>query len=40
VLESGKVAEEGAHHSLLKAKGQYYSLWKNQFPEMEMMLAN
>jgi ATP-binding cassette, subfamily C, bacteriocin exporter len=39
VLEDGKVAEEGDHHSLLKAKGHYYLLWKNQFPEMEMMLT-
>ena len=31
VLENGKVVEEGSHHSLLKSKSQYYSLWKSQF---------
>jgi ATP-binding cassette, subfamily C, bacteriocin exporter len=39
VLENGKVAEEGDHFSLLKSKGPYYSLWKSQFPEMEMVVS-
>ncbi len=39
VLENGKVVEEGSHHSLLKTKNQYYSLWKSQFPELEATLV-
>ncbi len=38
VLEDGKVVEEGDHHTLLKTKKQYYSLWKSQFPEMDTLL--
>jgi len=31
VLEAGKVAEEGKHEELLRNKGAYYRLWKEQF---------
>src|SRR5260221_6386464 len=31
VLEAGKVAEEGRHEELLRNKGAYYRLWKDQF---------
>jgi ATP-binding cassette subfamily B protein len=31
VLEAGKVAEEGRHEELLRNKGAYYRLWKEQF---------
>lgn len=33
VMEQGKFIEEGTHSELLKKKGKYYSLWKNQIPE-------
>lgn len=32
VLENGCLTEEGTHDELLKKKGQYFHLWKNQFP--------
>ena len=32
VLKGGKIAEEGTHKKLLATKGEYYSLWKYQFP--------
>lgn len=31
ILENGKVVENGNHEHLMKKKGKYYSLWKNQF---------
>ena len=30
VLNHGKIAEQGNHHSLIKARGAYYNLVKNQ----------
>lgn len=34
VLESGKIAEEGTHATLIKNKGRYASLWKSQSREL------
>jgi ATP-binding cassette subfamily B protein len=33
VLERGKVAEQGTHEQLLKEKGLYYALWRQQIAE-------
>ena len=35
VLNSGEIIEEGNHFDLIKAKGEYYNLWKNQEVEVE-----
>ncbi|CAN2049661.1 ATP-binding cassette, subfamily C, bacteriocin exporter [Candidatus Magnetomoraceae bacterium gMMP-1] len=32
VLKEGKVIEQGKHEDLLLTKGEYYNLWKYQFP--------
>jgi len=31
VMDKGKIVEQGKHIDLLKNKGQYYELYKNQF---------
>ncbi|MDD3777673.1 MAG: ABC transporter ATP-binding protein, partial [Actinomycetota bacterium] len=31
VLSHGKIVEKGTHHSLLKAKGIYYQLYRYQY---------
>ena len=33
VLERGKIAESGNHHSLLESKGLYYAMWRQQIGE-------
>jgi len=33
VVKDGKIIEQGSHSELLKQKGHYYSLYKNQFEE-------
>ncbi len=35
VLERGKVAEQGDHHTLLEKKGLYYAMWRQQIGEVE-----
>lgn len=35
VLEEGRLAESGSHETLLKEKGVYYKLWKEQFNQIE-----
>lgn len=35
VLEKGKLVEEGHHQELLKRAGNYYHLWRQQFPMLE-----
>ena len=30
VMNQGRVIEEGSHKQLLKAKGEYYRMWKVQ----------
>ncbi|MFR5267291.1 ABC transporter ATP-binding protein, partial [Clostridium sp.] len=37
VLEKGKVVEEGNHKDLLKSKGYYFNLWKDQLPSKELI---
>lgn len=34
VVKDGKIIEQGKHHSLMQAKGYYYSLYKRQFNDM------
>ncbi len=34
VLEKGKLVEEGNHQELMRHKGIYHNLWKQQFPMM------
>lgn len=36
VLEGGKIAEQGTHKELLKARGQYYELYMRQFKEEQI----
>ena len=33
VMDEGKVIEEGNHQDLLKKRGEYYKLYKNQIEE-------
>ncbi|WP_447641069.1 MULTISPECIES: ABC transporter ATP-binding protein [Chitinophagaceae] len=35
VLERGKIAEEGNHHTLLEKKGLYYAMWRQQIGESD-----
>ncbi|MDN3582072.1 peptidase domain-containing ABC transporter [Mucilaginibacter flavus] len=37
VLQTGKLVEEGDHHTLMKAKGQYHKMWQKQFPSEEVV---
>lgn len=37
VLEKGQVVEEGNHKDLLKSKGYYFNLWKDQLPSKELL---
>jgi ATP-binding cassette subfamily B protein len=37
VLEKGKVAEVGSHEALLKQKGLYYAMWRQQIGERRVM---
>nr|WP_082855840.1 peptidase domain-containing ABC transporter [Mucilaginibacter sp. L294] len=37
VLQTGKLMEEGTHHELMKACGQYYRMWQKQFPSEETL---
>ena len=37
VLDKGKVREEGSHNYLYKSRGYYFSLWKQQMPEVETL---
>ena len=39
VLSSGKVSEEGTHDILLNNKGNYYNLWRQQFPSFTVDLS-
>jgi len=32
VLKQGEMVEQGTHEKLLSIKGDYYTLWKHQFP--------
>ena len=36
VIKDGKILEKGNHKELLKLKGEYYSLYKNQFINEQM----
>ena len=36
VIENGKIKEKGSHKELLKLKGDYYNLYKNQFINEQM----
>ena len=36
VIENGKIKEKGNHKELLKLKGEYYNLYKNQFINEKM----
>jgi len=38
VLDKGRLAEEGNHHTLMAGKGRYFNLWKQQFPMLEEVL--
>ncbi|MCY6355558.1 peptidase domain-containing ABC transporter [Clostridium sp. ZS2-4] len=33
VIDKGKIIETGSHNELIKNKGHYYELWKDQIPE-------
>ncbi len=33
VMDKGVIIEEGNHHALIKQKGTYFNLWKEQLPE-------
>ena len=33
VLEKGRIVEEGAHAALVKKKGLYYAMWRQQIGE-------
>ncbi|PZP46654.1 MAG: ABC transporter ATP-binding protein, partial [Pseudopedobacter saltans] len=35
VLERGKIAESGSHHTLLEQKGLYYAMWRQQIGESD-----
>lgn len=35
VLEKGALVEEGTHNELIRTKGKYYHMWKQQMPAME-----
>jgi ATP-binding cassette subfamily B protein len=35
VLEKGKIVEDGTHDSLVKKKGLYYAMWRQQIGERE-----
>lgn len=35
VLEKGEIIESGSHNNLMKSKGKYYNLWKDQLPTIE-----
>ncbi len=37
VLEQGKVIEQGSHKELYAKKGQYYQLWQQQSPNLDMV---
>ena len=37
VLERGKIVESGKHEELLKIKGLYYAMWRQQIGEREMV---
>lgn len=39
VLEKGALVEEGNHHQLLYRRGNYYELWRKQFPMLEESMA-
>jgi ABC-type multidrug transport system fused ATPase/permease subunit len=38
VLQTGKLVEEGNHHDLMNAKGQYHKMWQKQFPSEETII--
>jgi len=37
VMDHGAIVESGAHHDLLKQRGRYYELWKDQLPGIEVL---
>lgn len=34
VMDKGSIAESGTHHELLKKRGAYYEMWKEQLPDI------
>ncbi|HET7360364.1 MAG TPA: peptidase domain-containing ABC transporter, partial [Salinimicrobium sp.] len=36
VMKAGRVLEEGSHHELYKKEGQYFRLWQQQMPILEV----
>lgn len=39
VLQTGKLVEEGNHHELMAQQGQYYNMWRKQFPAEEVLVT-
>lgn len=39
VLEKGQIVENGSHENLLKLKGLYYAMWRQQIGEKDLELA-
>ena len=38
VIEKGKIIESGNHSELIRKRGQYYSLYNLQFPDMDIIM--
>ncbi|MCK4888754.1 MAG: ATP-binding cassette domain-containing protein, partial [Candidatus Aminicenantes bacterium] len=38
VIEKGRIIESGNHSELIKKRGQYYSLYNLQFPDMDIIM--
>ena len=36
VMDKGSIAESGTHHELLKKRGAYYEMWKEQLPDVAL----
>jgi ATP-binding cassette subfamily B protein len=39
VMDKGKIIESGSHYDLIRKRGFYYDLWKEQLPEDESVLV-